>query len=58
MIMPPWDSTISTLGSKDPFEHCSVLVSSATAHPDIIAKAFKPTVYNYVQNGTSLPFMF
>ena len=41
-MMPHWDSTISPLGSRDPFGHHNVLVSSAIVPPGIIAKAFKP----------------
>lgn len=42
--MPRWGSAISPSGSRDPFGHRNVLVSSATAPPGIIVNAFKPIV--------------
>lgn len=52
--MPHWDSTISALGSKDPFVHHNVLVSSATAPTGIIAKAFKPVAGKWAGGRTLL----
>lgn len=40
-VMPPWDSAIAPLGTKDPFGHYNLLVSTATAPPGIIADILK-----------------
>lgn len=40
-VMPPWDSAIAPLGTKDPFGHYNLLVSTATAPLGIIADILK-----------------
>lgn len=40
-MIPPWDTAIALLGSKDRFGHHNPLLSSAIAPPGIIANALK-----------------